>query len=71
MKDQQTYVRFKLTDGDYKPTIAFGDGPEFLEAKTGTKLSRGANFKCIMSGDLITPEYIKKEGSEGGLGRSY
>ena len=33
MKDQQTYVRFKLTDGDYKPTIAFGDGPEFLKQK--------------------------------------
>jgi putative DNA methylase len=38
-------------------------------AQTGTKLSRGANFQCILSGSPITPDYIKHEGVAGRLGR--
>lgn len=31
-------------------------------AKSGTKLARGANFACLMSGSPIEPDYIKGEG---------
>lgn len=34
----------------------------------GTKLSRGANFWCILSGVPITPEHILKEAKEGRMG---
>ncbi len=43
----------RVTDGKNKP-------PE--SAKDGTKLSRGANFKCLLSNSPIEPGYIKEQG---------
>ena len=37
-------------------------------AKAGTKLSRGANFRCVMSGSPITGDYIKAEGQAKRMG---
>jgi putative DNA methylase len=37
-------------------------------AKSGTKLARGANFKCLMSGTPISGDYIKAEGKVGRIG---
>src|SRR5207247_5141192 len=34
-------------------------------AKSGTKLARGANFQCVVSGAPIAPDYIKAEGRAG------
>jgi putative DNA methylase len=34
-------------------------------AKNGTKLARGANFRCLMSGSPISGDYIKAEGKAG------
>lgn len=31
----------------------------------GTKSGRGANFRCIISGDAITADYVKSEGKAG------
>ena len=39
------------------------------EAKKGTKLGR-ANFRCLISGSAVTPEYIKRMGIEGKIGQS-
>ena len=36
--------------------------------RTGTKLSRGANFQCLMSGTPIAGDYIKAEGKAGRMG---
>jgi putative DNA methylase len=36
--------------------------------KHGTKLARGANFQCLMSGVPISGEYIKAEGKAGRMG---
>ena len=38
------------------------------EAKKGTKLGRGANFRCLMSGAPVTGDYIKAEGKAGRMG---
>jgi putative DNA methylase len=38
------------------------------EAKDGTKLARGANFRCVLSGAPIAGDYIKAEGKEGRMG---
>lgn len=38
-------------------------------AAEGTKLGRGANFRCVMSGSPITPEHVKAEGQAGRLGQ--
>lgn len=37
-------------------------------AKNGTKLARGANFRCILSNSPIEPEYIYQEGRAGRMG---
>lgn len=34
----------------------------------GTKAGRGANFKCLLTGDAITAEYVKAEGMAGRMG---
>ena len=42
--------------------------PKDAEAKNGTKLSRGANFKCLMSRTPIAGDYVKAEGKAGRMG---
>ena len=36
--------------------------------RAGTKLSRGANFRCLMSGSPIAGDYIKAEGQAKRMG---
>ncbi|MBC6407236.1 MAG: DUF1156 domain-containing protein [Rhodobacteraceae bacterium] len=41
------------------------------EAKTiaaGTKRGRGAHFTCLLTGDAITPDYVKAQGKAGRMG---
>ena len=52
----------------YKFEVKIGNTVELKIAKTGTKLSRGASFQCIMSGVPISSEYIKQEGMAGRMG---
>jgi putative DNA methylase len=40
--------------------------PDLIDA--GTKAGRGANFRCILTGDAITSEYVKAEGMAGRMG---
>ena len=57
-----------IIDGDkYSFVTKMGKPPE--SAKTGTKLARGANFKCLISNTPINPEYIKAEGVAGRIGQ--
>ena len=56
-------------------TIAYrirrgGTKDEIAGAKEGTKAGRGANFRCIMSGTAITPEYVKRMGRDGLMGQT-
>jgi putative DNA methylase len=56
-----------IVDGDqYRFSIVDGKAP--AEALKGTKLSRGANFRCLLSGAPIEPSYIKQEGMAGRMG---
>ena len=52
----------------YRFTVKVGKPKDVDGAKNGTKLARGANFKCIMSGTPIAPDYIKAEGKAGRMG---
>ncbi|MCB5364294.1 DUF1156 domain-containing protein [Pusillimonas sp. CC-YST705] len=56
-----------VVEGDsYRFEVKTGTPP--AEAKNGTKLARGANFRCLMSGVPIEPAYIKAEGIAGRMG---
>lgn len=46
------------------------DEQQRIVAKSGTKLSRGANFVCLLSGAAITPEYVKECGKKGLISQS-
>ena len=38
------------------------------EVAAGTKAGRGANFRCLLTGDAITADYVKAEGMAGRMG---
>lgn len=79
---KESYV-LPVVEGDrYRFTVQVGTPPP--EAKAGTKLARGANFRCVLSDAAIEPTYIKAEGiakrmgarlmavvAEGARGRVY
>lgn len=56
-----------LIHGDgYRFTVNVGKPPP--EAGNGTKIARGANFRCLLSGTPIEGDYIKSEGRAGRMG---
>lgn len=68
MKGKEAYVQ-TVVKGDSYSFMVKAEKPEDGErARNGTKLSRGANFECLMSGAPITGDYIKAEGLAGRIG---
>lgn len=54
------YVQPVVSGDCYRFNVKIGTPP--TQAKNGTKLARGANFSCLISGAAIEPSYIKAEG---------
>ena len=67
-KGKQACVEPVIDGCDYHFTVKAGSPPDVAAARAGTKLSRGANFRCLMSGTPIAPDYIKAEGTAGRMG---
>ena len=65
---KEAYVVPVVEDGGYRFTVKVGRPRDVVAAKNGTKLSRGANFQCLMSTTPIEGDYIKAEGTAGRLG---
>ena len=60
---KEAYVQ-PVIDGDqYRFTVKIGTPTADVES--GTKLARGANFRCLLSEAPIEPKYIKAEGKSG------
>jgi putative DNA methylase len=67
---KETWVE-PVIDGDkYRFVIrtSIEHGPVPAGAKNGTKLSRGANFRCILSDSPIEASYVYEEGQAGRIG---
>lgn len=62
---KESYVEPVIEGDSYRFTVKVNTPP--TSAKNGTKLSRGANFQCLLSGTPIEPKYIKAEGVGGVL----
>jgi putative DNA methylase len=62
------YVEPVIENDRYRFAIKVGKPKEAEGAKNGTKLARGANFQCLMSGTPISGDYIKAEGRTGRMG---
>ncbi len=58
---KEAYVEPAIENGGYRFTVKVGKPKDAEGAKNGTKLSRGANFKCLMSGTPITSDHIYGE----------
>ncbi len=63
---KEMYVQPIVDNNGYHFTVKAGSPPP--EAKKGTKLARGANFRCLMSDTAIEGNYIKAEGCAGQMG---
>jgi putative DNA methylase len=65
---QEARIEPVIDEADYRFAVKMGKPKESEGAKNGTKLSRGANFKCLMSGTPITGDYIRAESKSGRMG---
>ena len=65
---KDAYVEPVLESNGYRLTVKAGKPKDPEAAKKGTKLGRGANFRCLMSGTPISGDYIKNEGRAGRMG---
>src|SRR5262245_14549460 len=65
---KEAYVELVVEDDGYRFTVKVGKFSNLEQAKNGTKLARGANFHCLLSGSPIDPKYIKAEGIAGRIG---
>ena len=65
---KEAYVEPVIENGGYRFTVLVGKPQDAAAAKSGTKLSRGANFQCLMSRTPIAGDYIKAEGKAGRMG---
>ena len=67
-KGKEAYVEPVIEGRGYRFVVKVGTPEDAEAAKSGTKLARGANFRCVMSGTPIAGDYIKAEGKAGRMG---
>ena len=65
-KGKEAYVEPVIEGDTYRFTVKVGEPPK--ESANGTKLGRGAHFKCLLSGTPISPDYIYSEANAGRMG---
>src|SRR5208337_750407 len=65
---KEAYVEPVIEGGSYRFTVKVGKPKDTEAAKNGTKLSRGANFQCLMSGTPIASDHIYFEAKAGRMG---
>jgi putative DNA methylase len=64
----EAYVEPVIEGGGFRFVAKVGKPKNEEAVKNGTKLSRGANFQCLMSGTPVEGDYIKAEGKAGRMG---
>jgi putative DNA methylase len=65
---KEAYIDPVIENGGYRFTVKVGKPKDAETAKNGTKLARGANFRCLMSGSPIPADYIRLEAQAGRMG---
>jgi putative DNA methylase len=56
------------SSGSYRFDIRTDEPDDRSNVATGTKIARGAKFRCLLTGDVIDDAHIKAEGKAGRLG---
>lgn len=65
---KEAYVEPIVEGGSYHFTVKVGSPTNLEQLKNGTKLTRGANFQCLVSNSPIDPKYIYAEANAGRIG---
>ena len=65
---KEAYVEPVIESGGYRFTVKVGKPKDAEAAKNGTKLARGANFRCLMSATPIASDHIYGEAQAGRMG---
>jgi len=65
---KEAYVEPVIEGGGYRFTVKMGKPKDAGAAENGTKLSRGANFRCLLSDTPIASEHIYGEANAGRMG---
>jgi putative DNA methylase len=65
---KETYVQPLVNGDSYSFTVMVGKPKDPEAVKNGTKLARGANFRCLMSDTPISRDYLKEESKGGRMG---
>jgi putative DNA methylase len=65
---KEAYVEPVVEKDGYRFNVKMGKPKDAEAAKNGTKLSRGANFQCLMSATPIASDHIYSEANAGRMG---
>jgi putative DNA methylase len=65
---REVYIEPVINTGGYSFSVKAGKPADLERTKNGTKLSSGANFRCLMSGSTIEAKYIRSEAQAGRMG---
>ena len=67
-KGKEAWVEPIVEGRDYRFEVRVGPPPDVEAARRGTKIGRGAMFRCVISGTPMAPDYIKAESMAGRMG---
>jgi putative DNA methylase len=65
---REAHLEPVVRGNSYDFRVRLGPPAGGASARTGTKASRGANFRCILSGAAIGPDYVREEAKAGRVG---
>jgi len=65
---KEAYIEPVIKNNTYSIKVRVGKFPNENNLKQGNKLSRGANFKCLVTNEPVSGDYIKLEGKARRLG---
>ncbi|NLX95048.1 MAG: DUF1156 domain-containing protein [Rhodopirellula sp.] len=65
---KEAYIEPVIEGKTYRFEVRTGKPRDKAATDAGTKLSRGAHFRCIVSQSPLSPEYVRAEGMAGRLG---
>ena len=67
-KGKEAYVEPVIEGQEYRFAVQVGAPEDAVAARAGTRLSRGANFRCLMSGTPIAADYLRAEARADRMG---
>ncbi len=65
---KETWIEPVIDGKSYRFEVRIGNPTDKAVVDAGTKLGRGANFRCVLSQSPLSPDYIKAEGMARRMG---